>query len=153
MQSADGPGGILITVLARSRMARPMLRQTFNSTPPSSHEKIPCVLFWKIACVMPYVSVIIPAYNAAQFIADAYRSVVDQTIDDWEIIFVNDGSQDATLSTIRSLAANEPRVKVIASHRIPGLRAPETWRLRLPTVTGLQCWMQTIGTVEVGLRC
>ena len=62
---------------------------------------------------MPYVSVIIPAYNAAQFIADSYRSVVDQTIDDWEVIFVNDGSQDATLSTIRSLAANEPRVKVI----------------------------------------
>jgi succinoglycan biosynthesis protein ExoO len=62
---------------------------------------------------MPYVSVIIPAYNAAEFIADAYRSVVDQTIDEWEVFFVDDGSQDATLSTIRSLVANEPRAKVI----------------------------------------
>ena len=89
-----------------------MLRQTFNSTPASNHERIPRAIL-EDRGVMPYVSVIIPAYNAAQFIADAYRSVVHQTIDDWEVIFVNDGSQDATLSTIRSLAANEPRVKVI----------------------------------------
>ena len=63
---------------------------------------------------MPYVSVIIPAFNAADFVADAYRSVLDQTIDDWEVIFVDDGSQDCTLSIIRSLAANEPRIKVIS---------------------------------------
>ena len=62
---------------------------------------------------MPYVSVIIPAYNAADFIADAYRSVVDQTIDDWEVIFVNDGSQDNTLAIVRSLAAADKRIKVI----------------------------------------
>jgi succinoglycan biosynthesis protein ExoO len=93
-------------------MARPMLRKTLNSTPPSNHERIPRAIL-EDRGVMPYVSVVIPAYNAAQFIADAYRSLVDQTIDDWEVIFVNDGSQDATLSTIRSLAANEPRVKVI----------------------------------------
>jgi succinoglycan biosynthesis protein ExoO len=62
---------------------------------------------------MPYVSVIIPAFNAADFIIEAYRSVVDQTIDHWEIIFVNDGSQDETLSTIRSIADIDPRVKLI----------------------------------------
>jgi succinoglycan biosynthesis protein ExoO len=62
---------------------------------------------------MPYVSVIIPAFNAADFIIDAYRSVIDQTIDDWEIIFVNDGSQDNTLGTIESFAVADKRVKVI----------------------------------------
>lgn len=62
---------------------------------------------------MPYVSVVVPAYNAANFIADAYRSVVDQTIDDWEIIFVNDGSQDNTLAVLQSFAAADKRVKVI----------------------------------------
>ena len=40
-QSADRPGGILIAVLERSRIARPLVRQTFNSTLPSSHEWIP----------------------------------------------------------------------------------------------------------------
>jgi succinoglycan biosynthesis protein ExoO len=62
---------------------------------------------------MPYVSVIIPAYNAADFIADAYRSIVAQTIDDWEIIFVNDGSDDDTFSVVQSFAVADPRVKVI----------------------------------------
>ena len=62
---------------------------------------------------MPYVSVVIPAYNAAAFITDAYQSIVDQTITDWEVIFVNDGSQDDTLSVIRSLAAADKRIKVV----------------------------------------
>jgi succinoglycan biosynthesis protein ExoO len=62
---------------------------------------------------MPKVSVVIPAFNAADFIIDAYRSVVDQTIDDWEVIFVNDGSQDETLAIVRSLAATDARIKVV----------------------------------------
>ena len=62
---------------------------------------------------MPYVSVIIPAFNAGNFIAHAYRSVVDQTIDNWEIIFVNDGSQDETLAIVRSFAAADQRIKVV----------------------------------------
>jgi succinoglycan biosynthesis protein ExoO len=62
---------------------------------------------------MPGVSVIIPAYNAADFITDAYRSVAAQTLNDWEIIFVNDASQDDTLRTVRSFAAADKRVKVI----------------------------------------
>ena len=64
---------------------------------------------------MPYVSVIVPAYNAADFIVDAYRSIADQTIMDWELIFVNDGSQDDTLSIVQSLATADKRIKVIDS--------------------------------------
>jgi succinoglycan biosynthesis protein ExoO len=63
--------------------------------------------------VMPYVSVIIPAYNAADFIMDAYQSVAEQTLDDWEIIFVNNASQDDTLRTVQSVAATDNRIKVI----------------------------------------
>jgi succinoglycan biosynthesis protein ExoO len=62
---------------------------------------------------MPYVSVIIPAFNAADFVIDSYQSIVDQTIDDWEVIFVNDGSHDDTLSVLRSFATTDPRIKVV----------------------------------------
>jgi succinoglycan biosynthesis protein ExoO len=62
---------------------------------------------------MPRASVIIPAYNAADFIVNAYQSVADQTIDDWELIIVNDGSLDATSAIIHSIAARDKRVKVI----------------------------------------
>jgi glycosyltransferase involved in cell wall biosynthesis len=42
----------------------------------------------------PLVSVIIPAYNVSEFIADAVRSALDQTFRDHEVIVVNDGSPD-----------------------------------------------------------
>jgi glycosyltransferase involved in cell wall biosynthesis len=62
---------------------------------------------------MPHASVIIPAFNAADFITAAYQSIVEQTIGDWEVIFVNDGSQDDTLAVVRSLLAADKRIKVI----------------------------------------
>jgi glycosyltransferase involved in cell wall biosynthesis len=42
----------------------------------------------------PLVSVIVPAYNVADFIGDALNSVLAQTVTDYEIIVVNDGSPD-----------------------------------------------------------
>ncbi len=44
----------------------------------------------------PKISVIIPAYNAAEFIAEALDSVIDQKYREHEIIVVNDGSPDTT---------------------------------------------------------
>lgn len=58
----------------------------------------------------PRVSVIIPAYNAAGFIGDAIRSVLDQTFTDLEVIVVNDGSQDGTSAVAHALADTRVRV-------------------------------------------
>ena len=45
---------------------------------------------------MPKVTVIIPAYNAEPYIEQCANSVLNQTLKDIEIIFVDDGSTDKT---------------------------------------------------------
>jgi glycosyltransferase involved in cell wall biosynthesis/2-polyprenyl-3-methyl-5-hydroxy-6-metoxy-1,4-benzoquinol methylase len=60
----------------------------------------------------PLVSVIIPAYNVAPFIAEALESVVGQTFADYEIVVVNDGSPD-TPELERVLAPYRDRIQYI----------------------------------------
>jgi glycosyltransferase involved in cell wall biosynthesis len=57
----------------------------------------------------PTFSVIVPAYNAAETVGEAIRSVLNQTIDDFELIVVDDGSTDSTSAEIALFAA-DPRV-------------------------------------------
>lgn len=57
------------------------------------------------------VSVVIPVYNGAKFIARTVRAVLDQSYRDFEIVIVNDGSKDATL---QELATFGDAIKVIS---------------------------------------
>jgi glycosyltransferase involved in cell wall biosynthesis len=44
----------------------------------------------------PLVSIIIPTYNRAHLISETIRSVLNQTFDNWEILIIDDGSEDQT---------------------------------------------------------
>ena len=57
----------------------------------------------------PRVSIIIPAYNVAQFISETLDSVFAQTFDDYEVIIVNDGSPD-TVELERVLTPNLEKI-------------------------------------------
>lgn len=59
----------------------------------------------------PLVSIIVPAYNAAPFIADAVRSVLDQTHGELELIIVDDGSTDDTAELVGTFV--DPRVLLV----------------------------------------
>ncbi len=61
---------------------------------------------------MPTISVIIPAYNAEHTILDTIKSVQQQTFSDYEIIVINDGSEDRTLELVEQV--EDPRVKVFS---------------------------------------
>lgn len=49
----------------------------------------------------PLVSIIMPAFNAAKFIEEAIRSVLNQTYSNWELLIINDGSTDETEEKIK----------------------------------------------------
>lgn len=59
----------------------------------------------------PLVSVIMPAYNSEKHIAEAIASIQRQTLTDWELCVTDDCSTDRTAEIIRSIAADDPRIK------------------------------------------
>ncbi len=50
---------------------------------------------------MPKISVIMPAYNAEKYIAEAIESILNQTFDDFEFIIIDDGSTDGTVCVVK----------------------------------------------------
>ena len=61
----------------------------------------------------PLVSVIVPIYNAAEYLERCINSVLGQEYKNFELILVNDGSQDASGEICRAYAAQDERVKVL----------------------------------------
>ena len=61
----------------------------------------------------PLVSVVVAAFNAADFIEETCRSVIQQTYSAWELIVVDDGSTDGTGDIVQSLVRSDPRLRLI----------------------------------------
>lgn len=59
------------------------------------------------------LSVIIPIYNGEKFIKRCYQSIINQSLEGLEIIFVNDGSADNSANILHHIQANDSSVKVI----------------------------------------
>lgn len=59
----------------------------------------------------PKVSVLLPAYNAAEHLGKAITSILGQTFTDFELIIINDGSTDGTQELVKNFS--DPRIQVI----------------------------------------
>ena len=62
----------------------------------------------------PLVSVIVPVYNVEKYLRECLDSVCGQTLRNIEIICVNDGSTDDSLSILEEYAARDPRMRIIS---------------------------------------
>lgn len=62
----------------------------------------------------PKVSIVIPARNASQTIAETLSSLSEQTFSNWEAVIVDDGSVDGTRGIAESYAASDARFRVVA---------------------------------------
>ena len=56
--------------------------------------------------VSPLVSIILPTYNRAAFILETIESIRNQTFENWELIIVDDGSDDNTEELISMIKDN-----------------------------------------------
>lgn len=61
----------------------------------------------------PVISVIMPAFNAAPYIATAVASALGQSLSDLEVIAVDDGSCDDTFKILERIAVKDPRLRVL----------------------------------------
>ena len=59
----------------------------------------------------PFLSVVMPAYNAEAFIGEVIATILGQTFTDFELIIVDDGSTDRTADIIKSYAKIDSRIK------------------------------------------
>ena len=71
----------------------------------------------------PYVTVIMPAYNAERYIARSIQSVIDQTFTDWVLFVIDDCSKDGTCRIIEQFAAADKRVVFIRNEKNIGVSA------------------------------
>lgn len=67
----------------------------------------------------PRVSIGLPVFNAASTLPLALSSIFAQTFQDWELILLDDGSTDSSLSMLR--AVDDPRIRVLADGENKGL--------------------------------
>lgn len=69
----------------------------------------------------PLVSVLMPAYNAGRYVGQSIESVLSQTLEDLELIIVDDGSTDESIAIARSY--RDRRIRIVHHERNLGLAA------------------------------
>ncbi len=71
----------------------------------------------------PRVSIVLPTFNGARFLAESIESCLAQTFTDWELIIVDDASTDDTPHIVAAYAARDGRIRGIrheANRKLPG---------------------------------
>ena len=76
------------------------------------HPEIQKLVNFKSNPEKPRISVLIPVYNASDFLNDSISGLLNQTFEDFELVCVNDGSKDNSLEILNDFAAKDGRVKV-----------------------------------------
>ena len=62
---------------------------------------------------IPKVSIIVPVYNVEKYLADCIDSLISQTMQEIEIICVDDNSQDGSYNILKQYAAKDPRITLL----------------------------------------
>ena len=87
----------------------------------------------------PAVSVVVPSYNHAPFLARRLRSILDQTLDDLEILVLDDASTDESVEVARAFTS-DPRVRVVTATHNSGSPFVQ-WNRGVAATSGTLVWI------------
>lgn len=62
---------------------------------------------------MAYVSIVLPSYNGEKFIRQSISSIMNQTYSDWELILIDDGSEDSTAQIMEEYCSRDVRITCV----------------------------------------
>ena len=79
---------------------------------------------------LPSLSIVVPARDEERQIERCVRSLLAQRHADFEVVVVDDGSEDRTLEILQRIAADEPRLKVVSGAPLPDGWIGKPWALR-----------------------
>lgn len=79
----------------------------------------------------PEISVILTAYNAEKYIGKTIESILNQTMSDFELIIINDGSKDETATIIGDYGKKDSRIITITNNPNKGIAETQNIGLRL----------------------
>ena len=91
---------------------------------------------------MPVVSVLMPVFNGEKYLAEAIDSILSQTFADFELLIVDDGSQDGSADIIRAYEKRDERIRFFQLDRNTGIGAAKNHAIRTATgdfVTSMDC--------------
>jgi glycosyltransferase involved in cell wall biosynthesis len=84
----------------------------------------------------PLVSIISPVYNHERYITACIESVRNQTIPDWEMIIINDGSTDNTVNLIEPYLQLDDRIHLLNQENVGIFRLSDTYNRGLQVAKG-----------------
>lgn len=72
---------------------------------------------------LPLISVLLPIYNAEAYLKESLNSILKQTVTNFEIIALDDGSQDASLQILKEIQSQDSRIRIVQNEKNLGLIA------------------------------
>lgn len=79
---------------------------------------------------MPTISIITPAYNCEKYLEEAVESVLAQTMQDWEMLIIDDCSSDNTYDCMEKLAQRDKRIRIFRNIQNTGAAATRNYGIR-----------------------
>lgn len=96
--------------MASAHNGATVVPRPLNSVPPTEASAQPPGLQ---SSPVPVVSVVVPIYNAAAHLAATLGSVQGQSLSQWELIAIDDGSTDESAAIVAAMASNDPRIRLL----------------------------------------